>query len=189
MNNLKIYIFALVLSLLIHCTLFLSAPELKDSSIKNFSHRIDRSKFKVLLEYREKTKKKLISRSNKKVKKPLEQKKKKLEKKSDLRKDNQNLGDDSEMTKYLAAVRDKINEHKFISRVARKLNLKGEVHFTFNIHKPNKIQDLRIRKSSGFKALDRSALQSINSIEDSTPVIPSSLKLDVLEIKGILVYD
>lgn len=97
-------------------------------------------------------------------------------------------GQTSIIAKYLTEVRTLIVKHKYKSRMAKKLKLKGEVSISFIINKPNIITALKIEKSSNLSILDDSALQTVKAVE-AFPIIPNALKESSIPVLFNVIYE
>ncbi len=175
------------LSVLIHLPLFLTSS-LNENEARVFSLKKGDGSIKIVLKVREQKKRtsqpKKLSQKSSLLKKDKQAKKEIV---SDKKEDSSS-GESSEIAKYLSLVREQINENLYISRIAQKMNLTGSVEVHFNIHAPNIIKELEISRSSNFKALDRSALQTVKSIE-SVPSIPKALKLSIISVDATVIYE
>ena len=100
----------------------------------------------------------------------------------------QSAGKDELYASYLKEVRDVILKNRYMSRIAQKMKLKGETKVSFTIEKPNIISNLEVLKSSGYEALDYSALETIKTIQD-VPVIPGGLSKNKINITLSVVYE
>jgi TonB family protein len=96
-------------------------------------------------------------------------------------------GQDELLAKYLTEIRAKILKYNYRSRLAKKLNLKGQVGIRFVIRFPNTIEELQITSSSGYEALDNSALETISAI-DELPKLPEKLEINTLPITTSILY-
>jgi protein TonB len=88
---------------------------------------------------------------------------------------------------YLRELRNQLEHHKVYPATARRLQQEGEVRIQFTIAGDGRIYDIRLAKSSEFSALDKSALQAVQSIPFFKP-IPAILKKDFWNIEIPIQY-
>lgn len=99
-----------------------------------------------------------------------------------------NKGETGLTARYLSQIRESIEKSKYKSPLAQRLRLKGSVGLSFKILWPNQIKEIKIIDSSRHKALDYSALKSIESIKE-IPHMPQAISQDVLAVNLRLVYE
>ncbi len=178
-----------ILTLCVHGFLLFNSNHTPSSRI-NFSEKFnDISQIKValkLLEKKEVTQAKKTPR--KKVRKAPKKKVKKSVAKKDLAQEKtlkkivkRESGSLQEEALYLKRVRDEILRHKKYPRIARKLRKSGIVSISFDIEYPGKVNNLKVVKKLDFEPLNKSALESVKSIE-KFPVMPDSLSSKKLKV-------
>ena len=91
--------------------------------------------------------------------------KKKISKKSIISKGNINSGHQHHLAKYISNVRNKIADHKYKNRLAKRLKLTGEVKLKFNLSWQNKITDVEVITPSKYQALNQSALTTMEMVK------------------------
>lgn len=188
MNKYFRFFIAFSLSLVFHTIFLFNFNLFSLEDARTFSKDSGESKVKIILKYRERKKQKNSSKKiveKTKVAEKVEGREKKV---IADKKDSSSSGESSKIAEYLSIVRSKINENLYISRVAARMNLTGSVKIRFNIFSPNIIRDLKVIKSSSYKALDRSALQTVRSM-DSIPVIPKGIKLSIIPVDATVIYE
>ena len=140
----------------------------------NIKVTIKRDHSKVILKKRiQKNKQKILERKSKKVVD---------------RSFNKDGGSKSLIAKYYTKVRSLILKYRQKNRIARKLKLKGVVTGSFNLVYPNKMEGLKIFKTSHYKPLDESAILTIRSI-DKFPQMPKSFKDSSIPIIFEIIYE
>lgn len=93
---------------------------------------------------------------------------------------SKNQGQKHKLAAYLSTVRLKIAQHKSKNRIANRLNLKGVVQLKFDLEFPNKIRNIEVINPSRYKALNQSALDSINRVE-TIPTFPDDIEMKKIE--------
>ena len=98
------------------------------------------------------------------------------------------IGQKNKIALYLKKVRIKIVKHKFKSRLAKKLRLKGKVKIKFELVWPNKVKNIQIIGASRYLALDNSAIETIHKIENM-PHFPSDIDDKLIPITLSMVFE
>ncbi|MGK0367207.1 MAG: TonB family protein [Thermoproteota archaeon] len=96
-------------------------------------------------------------------------------------------GQNKLLNKYLAEVRDSILRNKHYPRVAKKLKQEGLAIVSFEIHFPNKIKNIKLKKQTSYKILNSSAINTVIKLKDIAK-IPKSLKRKLIKIEVPLNY-
>ena len=116
------------------------------------------------------------------------EKKPKTSPKKWARPNQEKLLEDPEQTKILSYIRSKINEVKFKSSIAKRLNLTGVVEVNFDLEKNGVISNVRVYENRNNKILEQSAIETIRRVQlsglvnyefqkDYGPSIPIKVKL------------
>lgn len=184
------FLLSLFLSICFHIGLFISASSINfESSKTNYSQKIGVSEIRTKLQFKEEAKEEIVEKlESEKLIKKKKTKKRKTEEYSDLNKSKSSSGQNSILAKYLFEIRKLIIQHKFKSRIAKRLRLTGEVEIGFSIKKPSLLGELRVIKSSGKAPLDDSALKTVMNIA-SFPPIPDDLGVSEVPIMLEIVYE
>ena len=187
--------FSLVSSVMLHA-LIIACLSICDLSLDN---QVKTHYSQILGQASSKASLRLVQIQSKPVEKEIQKnsllkskKKKKLAKKkhqsTNATKGQKSVGQKNKIAFYLKKVRQKIVKHKFKSRLAKKLKLKGEVKIKFELVWPNKVKNVHILKASKYLALDNSAIESINKIENM-PSFPSDIDDRLIPITLSMVYE
>lgn len=88
---------------------------------------------------------------------------------------------------YLMEVFKKIDSGKEYPKMALKLEQQGKVEVEFSIQSDGKVEDIHIRKGSGFRLLDDAAVEAIRKASPFPP-IPESLKQQKISASITLLF-
>jgi len=88
---------------------------------------------------------------------------------------------------YLTEVFKKIDSRKEYPRMAVRLGQEGKVDVEFSITSDGKAEEIHIRKGSGFRLLDESAMEAIRKASPFPP-IPESLKQQKISVSITLLF-
>lgn len=99
-----------------------------------------------------------------------------------------NAGQENEKAKYLKRVRDQILAKKRYPKIAKVLKKQGVVDIYFEVSYPKNLSNIQIQKGSGHAILDKSALETIEALND-LPEMPSFLKSEVLKVAIPIKYE
>lgn len=191
------FLYTTIISLGFHGLLLFGSSSLikSDSNLvhfsKNTSQRIQvRRRVQVQTQIQEKPKKSLVKKARKKkalAKKIKKQNNKVLENASRPTK-LVNAGQENEKAKYLKRVRDQILAKKRYPKIAKVLKKQGVVDIYFEVSYPKNLSNIQIQKGSGHAILDKSALETIEALND-LPEMPSFLKSEVLKVAIPIKYE
>lgn len=79
---------------------------------------------------------------------------------------------------YLTLLREKIDRYKKYPLMARKSRQQGVVLVEFNLSKEGHLKDCQLKKSCGYRLLDRAALQAVKAAAPF-PDVPSTIELNM----------
>lgn len=99
-----------------------------------------------------------------------------------------NSGVESIKAKYLSHIREQILANKHYPRIAKVLKKQGIVDIYFEVSYPRNLGNIKIQKGSGHEILDKSALSTIEALED-LPEMPATLKSETLKIAIPIKYE
>jgi periplasmic protein TonB len=83
-----------------------------------------------------------------------------------------------ELDNYLTLLREKIDRYKNYPLMARKSRQQGVVLVEFNLSKEGHLKDCQLKKSCGYRLLDRAALQAVKAAAPF-PDVPSTIELNM----------
>lgn len=174
--------------------LFASSTQSKEDSAnlhysKNQSQRIQ---VKRLVKLKNSLEQKVEEKVVKKAKKVVS-KKRKVVKEHSLEnapnpKNVVNSGQETQKARYLKRVRDEILARKRYPKIAKMLKKQGVVDIYFEVSYPKNLSNIRIKKGSGHAILDKSALETIEDLNE-LPEMPDFLKSEVLKIAIPIKYE
>ncbi|AYF43616.1 TonB protein, C-terminal domain protein [Halobacteriovorax sp. BALOs_7] len=174
--------------------LFASSTQSKEDSAnlhysKNQSQRIQVKRIvKIKNSLEQKVEEKVVKKAKKVV-----SKKRKVVKEHSLEnapnpKKVVNSGQETQKARYLKRVRDEILARKRYPKIAKMLKKQGVVDIYFEVSYPKNLSNIRIKKGSGHAILDKSALETIEDLNE-LPEMPDFLKSEVLKIAIPIKYE
>lgn len=89
---------------------------------------------------------------------------------------NQDSALSGEQERYLTILRERIDRYKKYPLMARKSRQQGVVLVEFKLSKEGTLQDCQLKKSCGYRLLDRAALQAVKAAAPF-PEVPSKIEL------------
>ncbi|EQC47989.1 TonB-dependent receptor [Bacteriovorax sp. Seq25_V] len=87
------------------------------------------------------------------------------------RENRKSQGTSDSVARYTSVIREMITKNKKYPRVAKRLKQQGVVKVYFEVSFPNKISNLKIVETAKYDLLNKSALETIESLED-LPQVP-----------------
>lgn len=180
----------ILISIVFHLLLLFGLNRFELTEKTNFSDKLGKSKIKTYLKVVSIKKKRKKNTPNKKglLPKKVEKREKKETLNNDVTKSKANSGEDTEVARYLSALRSEIVKNKYKSKVATLMKMKGAVELSFKVVWPNKIIDLQLVSKSKHAPLNDSARKTIERIS-SIPAIPKSLKSKEIEVSIQVIYE
>lgn len=174
-------------SLAIHLLLFIGLRNIDFQPKLNFSVKQGESQIRASIEIYERQTEQVVKENKASIG---QKKSKKIQKKlrpSKSAKGQQDRGKNSILAKYLASIRVVVAEHKVKTRMAKKLNMTGQVKVGFSISAPNIMENLHIIEKSKHIQLDDSALRTVKSVP-SFPSIPGELERAEIPVVLVIIY-
>ncbi|MFG1500980.1 TonB family protein [Halobacteriovorax sp. XZX-3] len=99
-----------------------------------------------------------------------------------------NTGQANEKARYLKSIRDQILSQKRYPKIAKMLKKQGIVDIYFEVSYPSNLSNIQIQKGSGHAILDKSALETIEAL-DELPQMPDFLKSEILKVAIPIKYE
>jgi protein TonB len=85
------------------------------------------------------------------------------------------------LSNYLTIIRNRIEENRNYPFLARRQGLEGMVIVIFSLNYNGSLEDIKVKKSSGYKLLDQAALEAIEKATPFPP-FPKALKEKTLSL-------